>query len=82
MFYVYIIYRQKLNRYYVGHTADIMIRLTQHNNKISHYTSKASDWELVFQESFASRELAQNRELEIKKKKSRKSIEWLISTAS
>ena len=82
MFYLYIIYSEKLDRYYVGHSADPGIRLTQHNCGESSFTSKASDWELVFQQSFDTRKEAHARELEIKKKKSRKYIEWLITTAA
>jgi putative endonuclease len=81
MFYVYIIYSGKLDRYYVGYTSDVAIRLEQHNTGKSSFTSKASDWKLVFQEQFTSREEAHRRELNIKNKKSRKYIEWLIGSA-
>ena len=74
----YIIYSAKLDRYYVGHTEDIDIRLTQHNSGISKFTSKANDWLLVYQQLFTTREGARKRENEIKKKKSRKYIEWII----
>ena len=75
----YIIYSAKLDRYYVGHTEDIDIRITQHNSGISKFTAKANDWILVYQQLFTSRELARTKEMEIKKKKSRKYIEWIIS---
>ena len=75
----YILHSKKLNRYYVGHTQDVQLRLVQHNAGESHYTSKASDWVLVYDESFENRADAHKREIEIKKKKSRKYIEWLIS---
>ena len=81
MYYLYIIYSKKLNRYYVGHSIDLTIRLSQHNNGLSSFTSKASDWVLVFQQEFTSREEAHKRELEIKRKKSRKYIEWLIESS-
>jgi putative endonuclease len=81
MFYIYIIYSAKLDRYYVGYTSDVVIRLEQHNTGKSSFTSKASDWKLVYQEQFTSREEAHRRELNIKKKKSRKYIEWLIGSA-
>jgi putative endonuclease len=62
----------------VGYTADVPKRLDEHNNGISTFTSKAADWKLMYSENFETRELAHKRELEIKKKKSRKYIEWLI----
>jgi len=75
----YILYSNKLDRYYIGHTNDIAVRLIQHNSGISTYTAKASDWVLVHTEMFLTREGAREREIQIKKKKSRKYIEWIIS---
>lgn len=81
-FYVYIIYSSKLDKYYIGYTENIDVRLLQHNEGISDYTSKVSDWELKYSEGFASREEAHKRELGIKRKKSRKYIEWLINSVA
>ena len=78
-FFVYIIYSSKLDKYYVGHTHDLLIRVEQHNSGISTFTSKANDWVLKYSEPFHSREDAFKREIQIKKKKSRKYIEWLIN---
>ena len=77
---LYIIYSFYLDRYYIGHTEDIIVRLEQHNSGISTYTAAAKDWVLVYSEDHDTRELARKREMEIKKKKSRKYIEWLISS--
>jgi len=82
MFHVYIIYSKKLDRYYVGYSIDLDKRLNEHNSGISTFTAKAADWELMYSKKFETRELAHKRESEIKKKKSRKYIEWLISTSS
>ena len=76
---VYIIYSAKLDKYYIGYTEDITVRLSQHNEGISTFTSKATDWGLKYSEPFETRELAMMREKEIKSKKSRKYIEWLIN---
>jgi predicted GIY-YIG superfamily endonuclease len=78
----YIIYSGKLDRFYCGHTSDITERLVHHNSGISEFTSKASDWILMWEEKFETRELARKREMEIKKKKSRKYIEWLIESSN
>ena len=64
----------------MGYTENILIRLNQHNNGESSFTSKANDWILKYSENFNNREKAHFRELEIKRKKSRKYIEWLMST--
>ena len=79
---VYVIFSAKLNKYYVGYSEDVTVRLEQHNNGVSAFTSKASDWELKYQENFDSREQAKFREQDIKRKKSRKYIEWLIEARS
>ena len=75
MYYVYIIYSAKLDRYYIGYTEDVDVRLVQHNSGLSSFTSRASDWRVMYQEVFTSREDAHRCELYIKYKKSRKYIE-------
>ncbi|WP_245712061.1 GIY-YIG nuclease family protein [Flavobacterium gillisiae] len=57
-------------------------RLNDHLNSRSKFTKTAKDWILVYFETFDSRSLAIKREMEIKKKKSRKHIEFLISQNS
>ena len=81
-FQVYIIYSALLDRFYVGYTSDLQKRLSNHNAGISDYTSKAADWTLKYVETFSTRQLAMKREREIKQKKSRKYVEWLISECS
>jgi putative endonuclease len=79
-FYVYILHSLSLDQYYVGHTGDLEDRIFRHTNSGSKSTKKANDWEIKYTEEFATRQEAVKRELEIKKKKSRKYIEWLISS--
>ena len=76
---VYIIYSPKLDKYYIGYSEDVVLRLEQHNSGISTFTAKASDWQLKYSEVYPTRETAMKREKEIKNKKSRKYIEWLVS---
>ena len=78
MFYTYIIYSNKLDKYYVGSTENIQVRIENHNKGLSDFTSKGIPWELKYFENFETRKLAIQREFEIKKKKSRKYIEFLI----
>jgi putative endonuclease len=79
MYWVYIIYSAKLDRYYVGYTEEIQKRLTEHNTGISTFTAKADDWIVKYSKQYNSRQEAHEAELVIKKKKSRKYIEWLIA---
>ena len=79
-FFICIIYSRKLDKYYIGYTDDLPARLAQHNNGISTFTAKAADWILKWSEQQPAREAAMQREKQIKQKKSRKYIEWLISS--
>jgi len=78
-FFVYILYAASVDQYYIGSTENIDARLFRHNNSGSKATKKASDWRLVYSETFATRAEAVKRELEIKRKKSRRYVEFLIS---
>ncbi|MBL7739595.1 MAG: GIY-YIG nuclease family protein [Chitinophagaceae bacterium] len=80
LFFVYIIYSQKLDKYYIGYTSDLQKRLSEHNSGFSSFTASADDWTLKYSESYPDRESAMKREKEIKSKKSRKYIEWLINS--
>jgi putative endonuclease len=78
VFFVYIIYSPIIDQYYVGHTDDLSDRFFRHINSGSKATKKVNDWQLVYKEMYENRSEAYRREMEIKKKKSRKYIERLI----
>ncbi len=82
MYSVYIIYSQKLDRYYVGSTNDLDRRLHDHNRGKTPYSKNGLPWVLRYSEHFETRQEAVRREKEIKKKKSRKFIEALIGLSS
>ncbi|MFW5645392.1 MAG: GIY-YIG nuclease family protein, partial [Bacteroidota bacterium] len=77
----YLIYSSKLDRYYIVHTSDMKGRLRRHNTSHKGFTGKSNDWEVVYTEKFSTKIEAYSREMEIKKKKSRKYIENLIRSA-
>ena len=79
MFYTYIIYSGTNDRFYVGHTHDLNLRLERHNNGWSKSTKSGIPWKLVYYEEFETKSNAMKREYEIKRKKSRKYIERLIN---
>ena len=82
MFYTYIIYSKTLDKYYVDSCQDIQKRLKDHLNSKSKYTKTAKDWELKYFETYFSRSEAYQREMQIKKMKSRIYIENLIGNKS
>jgi predicted GIY-YIG superfamily endonuclease len=82
-FFVYILYSEKCGKYYVGHSDNLQQRISDHNlGKGGNYTSRCTPWQLVYSENFESRAEAVKREMEIKRKKRRTYIEWLITNKS
>jgi putative endonuclease len=79
-FYVYIIYSQSKERYYIGYTHDLDLRLIHHNEGWTKSTKSGIPWKLVYSEKFESRSQAMKREKEIKRMKSRQYIENLINS--
>ena len=78
MAWVYFLYSKKIDKYYVGACTDLDRRLYEHNLGHSKFTSTGIPWELVFKEEWQDLGLAKQRELKIKKMKSRTYIQYLI----
>jgi len=81
MFFVYIIYSESFNKYYIGHTDDPDRRILEHNDPKYHkYTSKYLPWTLK-----AKILIGENRgdalkvETYLKSLKSRRMIEQIIN---
>ncbi len=75
----YILYSLSLDRYYIGHTCELIEeRLRKHLSDHSGFTGKAKDWKVVFTEPFSSKSEAYAREREIKSWKSKKRIAQLV----
>jgi len=79
-YFVYILYSKTADKYYVGHTSNVDDRLFRHTNSGSKSTKHTDDWILKYRKTYDTRSEAMRKELEIKRKKSRKYIEWLISS--
>ena len=80
-FSVYILYSADRDKYYVGHTGDVLTeRLKKHNSQHAGYTGKTGDWVVMYAESHLSKDAAYKRERGIKSWKSRKRIEKLIGS--
>jgi len=83
MYWVYIIYCQKLDRYYIGYSDDPDRRLIQHNTGINRSTKFGSpNWIIVYREPFPSRIEAMKREKAIKARKSKFFIRSLAESSS
>ena len=79
MFVLYILYSEKLDRYYVGYTNDLERRLTEHNRIKGKYTDIGIPWVLMYSEDYSDKKSAMDRERFIKSRKSKQFITDLIS---
>jgi putative endonuclease len=82
MFTVYIIYSEKLNKFYIGYSSDVQERLRKHNRRSKGFSSLGRPWVLVYTESFDHKKDAMDRERQLKNWKNRERIETLIRTGS
>jgi putative endonuclease len=71
IYYTYVLYSQKFDKLYIGHTSDIQKRLFEHNAGKSRFTKSYISWELVYYEKFSTRSLAMKREKELKSHRGR-----------
>ena len=79
MHWIYILYSKKIDKFYIGSSADVDKRLAFHNsdyNKI--WSKRGQPWEIVFRHKFQSKKEALMAEKFIKNQKSRTFIQKLI----
>ena len=79
MYDLYILYSERVDQYYVGHTKNLEERLQRHNAGKSLSTKKGIPWKFKTSITFESRSRAMKAEKWVKNMKSRKVIEKLIS---
>jgi putative endonuclease len=82
MYYFYILYNSTIDKFYIGQTSNLELRLNDHN-KTTHkvkFTAKSKGmWSVVYKEPFKTRSEAMKREKYVKSWKSRKKIKELIN---
>jgi putative endonuclease len=79
MYFVYILYSEKCNRYYIGYSADVLARLERHNAGVVTATRNCRPYIIKATKGFSTEPEARQEELRLKKQKSRKYLEWLIA---
>jgi putative endonuclease len=82
MYTVYIIYSQKIDKYYIGFSSNVPERLCKHNRNSKGFSNIGKPWVLVYQESFKNKKDAMTRESQLKKWKNRERLESLIKSGS
>ncbi|MDX2173109.1 MAG: GIY-YIG nuclease family protein [Bacteroidota bacterium] len=77
MAFVYILYSQSTDTFYIGSCKDLKQRLLEHQEKVfeKSYTSYIDDWNLYFSIDNIDYSLARKIELHIKRMKSKKYLE-------
>ncbi|MDD3284345.1 MAG: GIY-YIG nuclease family protein [Patescibacteria group bacterium] len=78
MFYVYIIYSNKLRKHYIGYSSNLNGRLKKHNSGLSKFTSKGIPWKLIYYEVFLSSVDARSEEKFLKSGKGRDRLKFLL----
>ena len=77
-FFTYILFSEKLNKHYIGHTDNLDRRLVEHNSRQCSSTKSGVPWKLIFFKEFSTNSESVNFEIKIKSMKSSKFIEELI----
>jgi len=80
-FFVYILYSQIYDRYYIGQTQNLQSRFKRHENGYVKSTKRFRPWTLVHSEQLSSRAGAMKREREIKSWKSKIKIRELVDAS-
>jgi putative endonuclease len=78
MYSVYIIYSQKIDKYYIGFSSNVQERLLKHNRNSKGFSNIGKPWILVYEETFDNKKNAMSRESQLKKWKNRERLETLI----
>jgi putative endonuclease len=74
-YFVYILWSDRLQKFYVGSTQDIENRIKEHNSGEAKFTSKGKPWILVWKIELENRLEAVRLELKIKKRGIRRFLE-------
>jgi putative endonuclease len=77
MYYVYILYSEKCDRYYIGYSEDLEARLDRHNRGMVTATKNCRPYLINASKIFPTEVEARKEELRLKKQKSRKYLESL-----
>jgi putative endonuclease len=78
MYYFYILFSEKIDRYYYGSSKNPEIRIKLHNAGATRSTKSGIPWKLIYIEQYQTKSEAIKREKEIKRIRKRSYIENLI----
>ncbi|MBD3311680.1 MAG: GIY-YIG nuclease family protein [Candidatus Magasanikbacteria bacterium] len=78
MYYVYILYSEKLKKKYIGYTSNLKSRIEVHNKGKVPFTSKGIPWQLIYYQVFCNKQDAMEEEKFLKTGKGRERIKFLL----
>ncbi len=78
MHYVYILWSQKQRKFYIGYTADLQRRLSEHERGKGHTTQRLDSPDLIFYEAFGNENDARRREGYFKTTKGKKTLKLML----
>ncbi len=78
MYFVYMLFSEKLGKFYTGYSQDISSRLKQHNRGLVPFTARGIPWELVYYGAFTYKEDALREEKFLKTGKGRERRGYLL----
>ena len=66
MFYVYLLKSGQDDHFYIGYSADLKRRLSEHHQGKVYYTTRYRPWNLVYYEAYLDEVQAKTRERKLK----------------
>ena len=66
MYYVYVLWSDKLKKRYIGTTDDVIKRLNEHNRGSNKYTKGGIPWRMIYKEEFVTKTETLKREKYLK----------------
>jgi len=81
MFWVYILYSESADKFYVGSSSNPQGRLLAHNHPLNKgWTKRYQPWEIAFSKVFETKAEAEANEKKIKSYNSKKMIQQIIKS--
>ena len=77
--FVYILYSDSVDKYYIGSCGNVDVRLSRHNAGATISTKSGRPWKVVYREEFNSKTEAIKYEYYLKRMKSRVFIEKILN---
>ena len=77
--FLYILYSESKDRFYIGQTDNVDSRLNYHNSGYVKSTKPGIPWKLVFTKTFPDRSFAMTEEARLKRAKNRIYLQWYIA---